>query len=374
MRRSVSIRARVVAGRLVVAVATMGLASGGGVAAFHEEGVANCNGCHLSHPDESGVLVGPSADDGLLIAESASDVCLLCHAESLGAVLGSDPLAPPPERGAGKFVFLLEDNLNDGPEGAANPILGDAAGHNLAAPAHGLRPDPRYSRAPGGHFPARRLGCTSCHDPHGNPSFRMLHGAGPVMGGVAFFGQPAPKAVGIDIGSAPESQSHHTAYQSGMSDWCANCHGRYHTGGSGSDFEHETDHVFEASISERYNEYGGDDDPTGGLQATAYLVEVPFEEAGNTTASTAGASPRSRVMCLSCHRAHASSSPAAGRWDFNVALLADDGSPSGSYRIPDPYASPDQGPLCGKCHEVSAEGEELVLPERFRPFRPANPW
>ncbi len=59
-------------------------------------------------------------------------------------------------------------------------------------------------------------------------------------------------------------------------------------------------------------------------------------------------------MCLSCHRAHASSAPAAGRWDFNVALLDEDGLVSGSYPIPNPYLDPDQGTLCSKCHEGGA--------------------
>ena len=64
------------------------------------------------------------------------------------------------------------------------------------------------------------------------------------------------------------------------------------------------------------------------------------------------------VMCLSCHRAHASSAPHAGRWDFNVALLSEDGAVSQSYAIPDPYGGPNQGTLCSKCHEGGAPPED----------------
>jgi hypothetical protein len=92
--------------------------------------------------------VGPSADGGLLLAESPSDVCLVCHAQRLGSVLGTDPLVPPPETGPGNFVFLTEDNLNDAPGGVTGPIRGDAAGHNLVAPGHALRADPRHASAP----------------------------------------------------------------------------------------------------------------------------------------------------------------------------------------------------------------------------------
>lgn len=338
--------------RLLILITLCALSVGAPLRAFHEKGVANCNGCHLSHGEVSGnsMLVGPTVEGGLLIAETASDVCLTCHAEGLGSVLGVDPLFPPPEKGAGNFVFLFEDNLNDASGGASNPILGDAAGHNLLAPGHDLATDPRYTLAPGGTFPASQLGCTSCHDPHGNSSFRMLNGAGPVMDDVATFSNPAPIGSGIDINGSQETANNHSSYVSGMSDWCANCHGRYHQGNSGSEFRHRVDGNFGGGTSQHYNEYNGDSDPQGGVQATAYLPEVPFEDSSALPSSTAGPGVQSRVMCLSCHRAHASSSPSAGRWDFNVNLLAEDGVESSSYAIPNPYGDPGQGPLCNKCH------------------------
>jgi predicted CXXCH cytochrome family protein len=141
-----------------------------------------------------------------------------------GAVLGANPLAPPPEWGAGSFVFLLEDNINDGPDGVLNPISGRAAGHNIDAPAHGLSADGATLTAPGGTFPSNKMGCTSCHDPHGNTNFRMLYGTGPILGNGESFSNPAPVAVGIDLDGEPESNSNHTAYISGMSAWCATCH------------------------------------------------------------------------------------------------------------------------------------------------------
>jgi hypothetical protein len=127
----------------------------------------------------------------------------------------------------------------------------------------------------------------------------------------------------------------------------------YHAGGE-SLFEHPSDEALGPGIANRYNCYNGDDDKDGGSVATAYLAAVPFEDTSlpSTPSSTTGASSTSRVMCLTCHRAHASSAPAAGRWDFNVSLLADDGVASGSYLIPDPYDSPDQGTLCSKCHSA----------------------
>ncbi|MCP4203382.1 MAG: hypothetical protein GY769_15800, partial [bacterium] len=136
--------------------------------AFHERGVANCDGCHVMHDSQDGFPLGFGDVGALLKGPSASDVCLSCHATELGAVLADDPLFPSPEMGGGNFVFLFEDNLNDGPEGATNPIPGEAAGHSIVAPGYGLATDSRHPLSPGGSFPASELGCTSCHDPHGN--------------------------------------------------------------------------------------------------------------------------------------------------------------------------------------------------------------
>jgi cytochrome c553 len=307
------------------------------------------------------VAVSPAGAPGLLIEETPSDVCLRCHGSEEGAVLGTNPLAPPPERGAGNFVFLFETNLNDAPDGASNIIPGDTGGHNLVAPGHGLAADTRHSLSPGGSFPAGEMGCTSCHDPHGNDGFRHLHGTGPVQGGLEVFSYPAPDAEGIALDGAGESGNNHTAYRGGMSDWCGNCHGQYHDDiqtpvvpGGGEPLEHPSDQPMDGQIRSRYNAYNGDDDPLGGTVATAYLTAAPFEDRSNTTTSSSGPGGGGRVMCLTCHRAHATSSPAALRWDFRVAFLDLDGAVSGSYPIPNPYLSPTQGTLCSKCHEGGA--------------------
>jgi hypothetical protein len=332
-------------------------------AAFHDGGVARCGACHVMHDSREGLTVSMSAtgEPGLLTEESPSDICLRCHAGELGEVLGTNPLAPPPERGAGNFVFLFESNINDAADGATEIIPGEVAGHNLVAPGHGLAADTRHSVSPGGSFPAAEMGCTSCHDPHGNASFRLLHGAGEVQGGVAFFSSPAPEAEGIALDGAAESNLNHTAYRAGVSDWCGNCHGRYHDDtqtpvvpGGGEPLEHPSDRPLVAGIRDQYNVYNGDADPLGGTPGTAYLAAVPFEDRSSDTTSSSGPGGGSRVMCLSCHRAHATSAPAALRWDWRVSLLAQDGVISGSYAIPSPYPDPSQATLCSKCHEGGA--------------------
>lgn len=346
------------AGVLALLIVT---ASGSAAAApFHRSGVGACQVCHVMHDSDQGLPVMGAGEGGyssLLRQGSPSDVCLSCHATDAGHVLGASPLTPPPEMGAGNFVFLLEDNLNDAIDGGVYPIAGDAAGHNVRALSYGLNLDPRYTLSPGGNFPANIMRCTSCHDPHGNSSYRMLRGAGPVPGGGYRFRYPAPEAVGIPLDGAPESATNHTAYLGGMSLWCANCHEDYLLGRHNdpiSSFQHPVSELMESGIVAQYNVYAGTANPAGGLEATAYLPEVPFEDPYNTTDRTAGPTASSQLMCLTCHRAHTSSSPAAGRWDFNVDKLGEDGVASGSYPIPNPYLDPDQDPLCFKCHATGS--------------------
>lgn len=326
--------------------------------AFHDGGVASCGGCHVLHESADGQPVVAGAE--LLLGESATDTCLLCHSQGMGAVYGDSPLAPGPERGAGSFVFLLEDQINDGPDAATDPLGGEATGHSIVAPGAGLYPDSRWATSPGGNFPSAELGCTSCHDPHGNTSFRMLHGRGPVQAGTYSFVAPAPVAMGVALDGAGESVANHTAYQSGWTQWCGNCHGDYHE--ENGTWRHPSGVGLPQDLVTQYNRYLGDAGSNDGTRATAYLPQVPFEDPGVTPGSSAGPTAWSRVSCMTCHRAHASSAPAAGRWDFRVTRLAADGIVSGSYPLPNPYPGPEQGSLCQKCHA------ETVVADPLEPF------
>jgi len=318
---------------------------------FHSGGVGACSGCHETHPTQA---TGPS----LLRVDNPTDLCLQCHETGNGNSWGTHPLSPGPLYGGGQFVFLLEDNLNDGPGGndPLNWIPGHQAGHNVVSIAHGTDADPDFLMSPGGSYPSSNLHCTSCHDPHGRGGhFRLLYGddfpEAQVNGEVFTYTRPAPEAVGIALDGPEESDVNHTAYLSGTSEWCSNCHALYHDG-SGTGLEHPSGEILDSDIIDMYDNYRG----TGFLDGDgtqAYLATVPIEFPGSTTTFRGPTPMTARVTCLSCHRAHASSGPRSGRWDFNIATWVEEGVLSGSYAIPNPYdatAGPAQGRLCEKCH------------------------
>jgi hypothetical protein len=177
----------------------------------------------------------------------------------------------------------------------------------------------------------------------------------------------AAEGIRLTTTNGQETPTNHNAYHSGYSDWCGTCHGDFHQ--KSGMLVHPSGEPLGSDVAASYNLYKGtkdciDNPPAGGLPcgsgvaATSYLPKVPFEDAATTLSSTAGPTSNSRVACMTCHRAHATSAPDAGRWDFNIPGLAEDGHESGSYPIPNPYDA-HQRSLCNKCHSQD-EFDELV--------------
>ncbi|MCG6944612.1 MAG: cytochrome C [Deltaproteobacteria bacterium] len=373
--------------------------------AFHEGGEGYCEGCHtiLGSPENQDWSTDESSDGPsttlILKGSDPSSTCLRCHAES-GAdhsVLSNDGSRFTP----GGDFYWLQKTFSWTVEGLSYLSRGDSHGHNIVALDYGLNPDERLSQAPGGSYPSAALGCTSCHDPHaktngnvGNPvttsvpssygeepstgtppgTFRLLGGVGYAGGqlrsGVTFR-SPAPIAEASPFGWA-ETDSNHTAYGSGMSEWCANCHGGFlssRMGGAAAKHPAGNGAKIPAEISNNYNSYEGTGH-VGGGQASAYLALVPFEVDATSTSlldpsssSGTGAAGNANVMCLTCHRAHASAFPNVGRWDFKATFMADshpkagDGGASGSDVLHSYYGrdmisefGKSQRQLCSKCH------------------------
>ncbi|MFH1277981.1 MAG: hypothetical protein ABIK65_06360 [Candidatus Eisenbacteria bacterium] len=261
--------------------------------------------------------------------------------------------------------------------GHAEESAGETHGHNVIGPAYGLVQDGTLGASPGGDFLVQHLTCTSCHDPHGNESFRLLYGSalGPIYGGGRYdFDDDAPFAAGNSRrtyvgGGGNETNGRHTVYKSGMAEWCANCHETFHSGNT-TNFVHPTGEAVGGSVAEIYNLYVSTEDQTGGDPAVSYWGLVPFEDVDidlatvDTENYTAGPTAADQVMCLSCHRAHASPFPDIGRWDFGATFMNDDSHPAPgddgaslgdvANRYYGYSFTDNQRSVCNKCHVKDA--------------------
>jgi len=362
------------------------------VCAFHDGGVGQCEGCHIMHNSQGN-------NSWLLPATDPSSVCLSCHA---GAGSSNSYHISSPDGSAmtpgGDFYWLNKDFT-----WISGSSTGSSHGHNIVAQDHGFSSDSVLLKSPGGSYLSSDLGCTSCHDPHG----KIVSGL-PVSGSGSYGAVPA---VGTELGSyrllggtgydggehvqgysflydAPvarqnpavpfgETDLSHVDYGTGMSEWCANCHGAIlasdHKSGGGA-FEHPSGSgAYLDSAVSRYNSYVKTGDFSGD-RTIAYWALVPFERGISNPAlldpaSTMGPDSSSQIMCLTCHRAHASAFPKMGRWDFSAELVADSHPAAGDAGVTgnDVFYSyygrdmviefgPAQRSLCEKCHDVPRDG------------------
>jgi len=365
-------------GRLAAAALAVTLVATSAANAFHDGGVAACNGCHTMHASQDGVPPpggNPAGNPYLLLLGNPTDVCLTCHA-SRGAFDAGEGHGP-----GGDFYWVTR-TYTWSAHGHAQESPGDAHGHNVFSKTYDISSDAALDHAPGGDFLSGRLSCTSCHDPHGNTAFRMLYGTevGPVYGDdprYKFTADP-PLAAGngwaTQVGSGgEETDAQHTVHKSGMSEWCANCHFAMHSANT-MDFVHPTGFAL-GETAGSYNAYVSSTDTQGGNPASAYRGLVPFEDVDvdlgqvDPTSYTAGPDPADLVMCLTCHRAHASAFRDIGRWDFGATFLNADSHPQltdGGASAGDvanryyAYAFPDaQRSLCNKCHVKDAGDRPL---------------
>jgi hypothetical protein len=292
--------------------------------------------------------VSGATNNLLLKGTDASSTCLNCH------------------DGAGRYHIKSTDgsNVNQGGDFywmtldytvivRGNPVLfsKDDHGHNVVATDFGMLADtdPDNATAPGGTYPAASLSCISCHDPHGqvaggtaagtpaisvSGSYGAADPVGSIHGNYRILGDSSytPPGGVENVADAPiattanggTSYGEETDYGQGMSEWCANCHTDYindshkHPAGDG---EHLN------GFAGNYNSYVATGD-FNGIIDTAFDPLVPFERGVDDGSlldadTTVGADASSNVMCLTCHRAHASANANAGKWDFEVELLVE---------------------------------------------------
>jgi predicted CXXCH cytochrome family protein len=256
------------------------------------------------------------------------------------------------------FGLPADPDLTNAPGGTWQPVTGDPLG---------------------------QFACSSCHDPHGR--YRMQVGATPngIQFAGPYAGSPpvlpiastgsygAVPTATYSVGSyrllagqryspastpgypfsndppvavAPTSYNHaettalgevRVAYGTGMSEWCQNCHvnihnANYTSGWTGLRHPAGSTAYLRASQFNVYNTYVSSGVLNPALTSN-YTSLVPFEQGPGATlaALQANANPTAviaagattTVMCLTCHRAHASAFDSMVRWDQNATFLTD---------------------------------------------------
>ncbi|BEH09551.1 cytochrome c [Geobacter sulfurreducens subsp. ethanolicus] len=411
----------------VTAAALLVLGATGTGWAFHSGGVAECEGCHTMHNSLGGQQMNTATAQFttgpyLLQGTDQSSSCLNCHQHAgdtgpssyhistaeADMPAGSPPLQLTP---GGDFGWLKKTYSWVPRAGAATEWShGERKGHNIVAADYNYVVDSTITAAPGSMntpYPANQFSCISCHDPHGTyritslgvqaktgkpirssgsygavPDattavgvYRLLGGAGykpkSLSGGDAFM-FAAPYAVAPNSYNRSEATSDtRVAYGRSMSLWCANCHGQMHT--TFGTLVHPADQNLGPFVAQIYNSYKKSGNLTGVVD-TAFTSLVPFQS-DNThdlnalkaqTTSTAGPISTDRVMCLSCHRAHASGFDSMMRYGLgNEFMTVADAS--GNPVWPDPVTNAAQAQ--GRTVAETQQAYYGRPPTNFAPFQ-----
>lgn len=340
-----------------------------------------CMRCHTMHysedggaPEKSTGGFGMDAGDiggapgpyPYLLLRSGSNLCLGCHANETGGIVGD--YAPSGEEApcvyntggvdthpAGDFKNADADDAGDQANGH-NP--GGELGEDTVFSSTGTTPG-----APGGNFHPGGSGgshdryatadftCTSCHAPHGitgagttynNPdnvfaykllrkevySYTVSTAVEATDGDLAV--NVDPEGTGGDYEyTSPESGTNRPTYKANMSRWCGGCHGAFHSAATG---DGDTGYGNEASTSGHWLRHPTDTQLGSDISdnyTDAYSTDFPLEVGSDGVLGADTASEK--VFCMSCHRAHATPSANAMRWDATT--------PSG-YKAG-----------CNKCHD-----------------------
>jgi hypothetical protein len=186
-------------------------------------------------------------------------------------------------------------------------------------------------------------------------AYRLLAGVGyspasMVTGAFPFVNNPPVAVAPTDYNRTEAVSEVRVAYGAGMSEWCQNCHTNIHLdnyvsgamGASGLRHPAGNGAFLKPGQVDVYNKYISSGN-FAAVSANRYTSLVPFENSGIVGATPTGgtmagltalaaatanpaaavfvASTDSNVMCLSCHRAHASAFSSMGRWNFDDTFI-----------------------------------------------------
>lgn len=296
---------------VVVALAFYGTANAiGGV----------CSNCHTMHNSQDGVTA--AGNDTLL--KSATE-CLGCHAGTgvTGAPIIDESLgANMPSGGSFNVDYATSSTYTHNVKEFV-----DASMHAAGA---GMVDTKWVNTPPGGTALATQLQCAGTVGCHGDGSqagstdaVKGMHHATKTTYKFLFVGGSTAAPIGgtssanYEVGGATAANHNLYSAESGesISTFCNNCHDDFHgtgateTGGIASPWKrHPTDYALTASMASATADY-----------ATTPWAFTATDLSGMSTTTAAGyTAANAQVMCLSCHRAHASNQPDLLRFDYST--------------------------------------------------------
>jgi hypothetical protein len=296
------------------------------VAAFLFTGVADagvsgaCGTCHTMHNSQDGSAVDASGPNDLLLRAD----CTGCHT---GSGVAGAPLIDKTSNivSAGSFADS-QIASETGTHNVADLPIGTFTEAGAADTQHG-------NDAPGGVTLGTQLKCAGTSGCHGDHDSKTTSFAG-ISG--YHHGSSAYKYLGIATGNSGATTdvageksadweaggadaTNHNVYRAGatgISNFCNNCHADFHDNDANN---------LTAGDSSLWNRHPTDEALTTLPTTTGISVDyvnTPFAfDTGVTVSSTAATGytvANGQVMCLSCHRAHATGQADLLRFDYSA--------------------------------------------------------
>ena len=331
---------------------------------FSNADAAVCSACHTMHNSQDGTA---NSFDGSTHAKLLKGSCMGCHEDTTSAnttkniasgvkvPVISNPNNAPNDPGratsvsgstmalaGGNFYFLTGGSQVDARGHNVNLVTNNHSDNTLTAPPGGVSGDI------GG---ATRITCAGNAGCHGDRTYNTASdpSEGNNMSALAGAHHEGGAIDGLTVGKSfrflkgvlgtedsdwqqSASASDHNEYKGvndtngavgSMSSFCAQCHGAFHGTTdvqSGSEWiRHPTD----LSVIAQGGAYAG-------IGTTGYRIETPVARTTIGAAASTVTATQDIVMCLSCHRAHASPNDDILRWNYATMLAGAGGGASGT--------------------------------------------
>ncbi len=328
-----------------------------------------CANCHIMHNSQDGKAGSVDGSGSILLRTKGGSPCIGCHAQGISESI--DPVTGAPQvrhsgsadLAGGNFAYLSGDKagVNGNNMSRGHNIIGlGQADDNFSG--KNFPPGDEFSQS-GGGFTSAKFTCAGKFGCHGDRTkqneLEAIAGSHHAKDSALKFGSIDESAQGNSVGTSyrfllgvkggedsdwerTADSADHNEYKGAVdrgtestkvspggntiSGFCAECHGGFH-GPGGNDvgansvwLRHPVDIALPGTGE--FADYNSEN-------SNSYSIEVPLAKIvipGNSSALVSASSGKHIVMCLSCHRAHASPYEDSLRWNYAEVIAGGGGS------------------------------------------------